>query len=78
MSNYVAASVLHVHQHLQGRPIASSGGICRAEGLTPATVNKALDHLVGLGLVKEITGGQRNRLFAYDRVVKILAEGTEP
>ena len=46
--------------------------------LTPATVNKALDYLVGLDLVKEITGGQRNRLFAYHRVLKVLAEGTEP
>jgi len=48
------------------------------EQLSPATVNKALDQLVGLGRVKEITGGQRHRLFAYERVLKILAEGTAP
>jgi Fic family protein len=75
-STRVAASVSTIHHYLQGHPIASSGAICKAEGLSPATVNKALDHLVGLGLVKEITGGQRNRLFAYERVMKILAEGT--
>jgi len=77
-STRVAASVLTIHHYLQSHPIASSGAICKAEGLSPATVNKALDHLVGLGLVKEITGGQRNRLFAYERVMKILGEGTEP
>lgn len=77
-STRVAASVLQVHHYLQGHPISSSNAICKAEQLSPATVNKALDHLVGLRLVKEITGGQRNRLFAYERVLKILAEGTEP
>ena len=71
-----AASVVKVHHHLQGHPIASAGAIGKAESLSPATVNKALDHLVGLRLVKEITGGQRNRLFTYERVLKILAEGT--
>ena len=77
-SKRVAASILQVHHYLQGHPISSSNAICKAEGLTPATVNKALDYLVGLDLVKEITGGQRNRLFAYHRVLKVLAEGTEP
>jgi Fic family protein len=73
----LAGSVLQVHHYLQARPIASSSAICKAEGLSPATVNKALGHLVGVGMVREITGGQRNRLFAYDRALKILAEGTE-
>ena len=31
-----------------------------------------------LGLVKELTGGKRNRLFCYDRYMKILSEGMEP
>lgn len=74
----VAGSVLRVHHFLQGRPVATSAAIAKAESLSPATVNKALDHLVEAGLVKELTGGQRNRLFAYQAVLKILAEGTEP
>lgn len=74
----VAGSVLRVHHHLQSRPVTTSSAISKAERLSPATVNKALEHLVHLGLVREITGGQRNRLFAYKSVLKILAEGTEP
>jgi hypothetical protein len=31
-----------------------------------------------LGIVKELTGGRRNRVFAYDRYLAILNEGTEP
>jgi Fic family protein len=73
----VAPSVLQVYHHLQGRPIRSSAAIGEAAGLTPATVNKALEHLLAIGVVKEITGGQRNRLFAYEQELEILAEGTD-
>ncbi len=72
-----AGSLLQVHHHLQGRPICAAGDISKAETLSPATVNKALEHLIALGMVREITGGQRNRLFSYDQVLKILTEGTE-
>jgi len=74
----LAASVVQVLHYLQGHPISSSAAICKTEGLTPATANKALDHLVKLGLLKEITGGLRNRLFSYERVLNVLSEGTEP
>jgi Fic family protein len=78
LNKRAAASSLQVHHHLQGHPISTSSAICQATGLTPATVNKALDHLGSLGILKEITGGQRNRLFTYGRVLELLSEGTEP
>ena len=31
-----------------------------------------------LGVVREITGRQRNRLYAYDRYLAILSEGAQP
>jgi hypothetical protein len=34
--------------------------------------------LVNIGLVGELTGFRRNRIFAYDRYLAILGEGTEP
>ncbi len=73
----IAGSVLQVHHYLQGRPIASASAIGDAENLSPATVNKALKALTELGIVREITGGQRNRLFAYGQVLHVLSEGTE-
>ena len=36
------------------------------------------DALVGLGIAQEITGGQRNRLFAYEDYLTILSEGADP
>ena len=31
-----------------------------------------------LGIVRELTGKRRNRLYGYDRYLEILSEGTEP
>ena len=42
------------------------------------TAAKALETLANLGIAREITGGQRNRLFAYDAYLAILSEGAEP
>ena len=73
----IAGSALRVHHHLQGRLLSSARHLGQSEHLSPATINKALDRLSNLGIVHEITGGQRNRLFAYDQALKILMEGTE-
>lgn len=37
-----------------------------------------MEKLVNLGIVKELTGGRRNRVFAYDQYLALLNEGTEP
>ena len=34
--------------------------------------------LVGLGIVRELTGQRRNRVFVYDAYLKILNEGGQP
>ena len=41
-------------------------------------VSTAMRVLSDLGIVREITGQRRNRLFAYDEYLSILSEGTEP
>lgn len=37
-----------------------------------------MDALVHLGIARELTGKRRHRIFAYDRYVAILSEGTNP
>jgi Fic family protein len=73
-----AGSALRVHHELQRRPLISVPALCHSSGLTPPTVGKALAGLEGLGVVREVTGRRRNRVFAYDRYLAILAEGTKP
>lgn len=71
------ASTLQVHRTLVEHPIATSGWLVEKTGITPATVNKALNHLVRLGIVRELTAKRRNRLFSYSEYIEILNEGTE-
>jgi Fic family protein len=73
----VPGSVLQVHHALRSRPVSTSAAIAAQEHLAPATVNAALTRLVDLGIARELTGGQRNRLYAYDQALQILREGTE-
>jgi Fic family protein len=72
-----AASALAVQHALQRQPIATSNSLVAATGLTPATVNKSLTHLVDLRIVRELTKRKRGRVFAYRRYVDELNAGLE-
>ena len=67
-----AGSALAVHQALQRQPLATSAALVKATRLTPATVNKSLDHLSVLEIVSELTQRQRGRVFSYRRYVELL------
>ncbi|MCC5844934.1 MAG: Fic family protein [Verrucomicrobia bacterium] len=73
-----AKSARQIHQELLRRPLATSPELAHRTGLTAITVNRALDHLCTLEILREITGQRRNRVFAYPRFLAILQEGTEP
>lgn len=73
-----AASVLRVFQHMQRNPIVSIPTTAQKIGLSAPTVAKSLDHMRRLGILREITGRQRHRLFVYEGYLGILNEGTEP
>ena len=73
-----AAATAHtVHRALMERPIATSSWLSEKTGVTPATVNKGLGHLERLGIVRELTGRDRNRLFSYSAYIDILNRGTD-
>jgi len=73
-----AASALRVHQFMQTRPIISIPAAAEKLSLSAPTVAKSIEHMIRLGLLREITGKQRHRLFVYDPYLAILNEGTEP
>ena len=55
------------------QPIASVNKLIELTGISAATVGKTLDALEQqLGIVKEITGQKRNRVFAYTAYIEIL------
>lgn len=73
-----AGSALRVHQALKERPILPMPEVCRRTGLSFPGATSAMELLTDLGIARELTGKRRNRLFAYDRYLAILNEGTEP
>ena len=73
-----AGSALRVHEALMARPIQSLASAAKATGLSFSGASAAMRLLVDLGIGRELTGKPRDRLFAYDRYLADLAEGTEP
>ena len=73
-----ASSALRAFNVLCERPVITLNEICRRTGISFPTATKSMTNLVALGIVLELTGGRRNRIFAYDRYLAILNEGTEP
>jgi len=74
----ISATVLRVHDLLQQRPIISITAACKALELTHPAVNKSLRKFEEMGIVREITVRQRNRLYLYDAYMAVLSEGLEP
>ena len=66
-----------VHRAMLERPMASPNWVQEKTQLSPATVNACLRELEQLGIVKEITGRKRNRLYSYEAYIRIMSEGTE-
>lgn len=73
-----AASALRVFNVLRERPLVTLNEVHRRAGISFPTATKGMNALVELGIVRELTGRRRNRVFAYDRYLSILNEGIEP
>ena len=67
-----------MHEALRQRPVASIGRLVEQTRLTVPTVTAALRGLESTGIVREITGRQRNRLYSYESYLALLQQGTEP
>lgn len=72
----LAGSALRVHDALKARPVTSMQELRGRAGLSFPGVSAGMDLLVELGIARELTGKRRNRVFAYDRYLAILNEGT--
>lgn len=73
-----AASALRLHELLQKRPILSIPAAAKELAISEPTTQKSLQHLETLGIVKEITGKQRRRLYSYVGYLSLLNQGTDP
>jgi Fic family protein len=73
----ISGSAHLIHKALLERPIVSPKWIQEKVKLSPATVNACLKELEKLGVVNEITGQKRNRLYSYAKYIDIMNQGIE-
>jgi Fic family protein len=71
-------SLRQVYASLRQRPLVGIPQLAARAQVSFPTAAKAMERLVALGIAREVTGGRRNRVFAYDAYLAILGEGAEP
>lgn len=72
------AAMLTIHRYLRKHPISNTSNIKERTGLSLPTILRALVELEALDIVKEMSGKERNKVFAYSEYLGILSAGTEP
>jgi len=63
---------------LSHRPLQSIKDMANGLDLSYPAVSRSLEALENLGIVREITGRQRNRIYAYQAFLELLNEGAQP
>ncbi|MEO1610034.1 MAG: Fic family protein [Pseudomonadota bacterium] len=72
------AAVMSIHNYFQSHPISNTTKIKEACNLSLPTVLRSLALLEKQGIIEEITGKDRHKIFAYRAYLSILSQGTEP
>lgn len=67
-----AGNALRLFSILQRRPVVSVPAAAGQLDLSAPTVRSAIENLMDLGVVREITGKQRDRVFAYGGYLDLL------
>lgn len=70
-----AGSALQVFELLRDRTALNVPRAAQQLGLTWPTVNSAMKRLEALGIAREMTGRARDRVYVYDRQLRILNDG---
>ena len=71
-----AGSSLRIHEAFKARPLLTLTEAVARSGLSFPAASAGMEQLVRLGVSSEVTGKKRNRVYAYDRYLALLAAGT--
>jgi Fic family protein len=72
-----APSILRLFDVLFQKPMLSTKDIAQKLDVSRQTANTLAGKLLDIGVVKEITGQQRHRVFAFKEYLDVIAEGTK-
>ncbi len=70
-------SALKIHAYLLKKPFLSITKAAKTLKISVPTITNAVQKLVEIGLLKELTGHSRNRLYVYTKYMAILTTGTK-
>ncbi len=73
-----ARNALLAFQAFRRRPILNITQVAAETNLSFPTANSMAELLVRQGIVREVTGKQRNRLFVYQDYLNMLDDGQAP
>jgi Fic family protein len=73
-----AGSALRLHQLLQKQPLLTIRRAAQRLRVSLPTAATTLARLEELGIVREVTGRPRDRLFTYQEYLEIISQGDEP
>lgn len=75
VSGKPTGAVLAIHNYLRANPITSTTKIKEACNISLPTVLRSLSSLEKLGIVREVTGKERHKIFVYNNYIDILNSG---
>lgn len=64
--------LMSIMEFLYQKPVINAIKIIEITGVSQATAYKILEELVGLQILKEITGGKRGKIFVFDTYIKLF------
>lgn len=67
-----ASNAQKVIQQLYHNPITNADRVSKAAGISSPTAYSLIDALESKGIVREITGAQRGRMYVFDEYVKLF------
>jgi Fic family protein len=73
-----APSALRVHELMQASPIVTIRTVREKLAVSFPTASTALENLARIGVVRETTGRQRGRIYAYSDYLGLLDRGADP
>lgn len=73
-----AARLLGVVDYLFERPILTTSQIQKEQEVSFGTAQKYVEQLQDAGLLREITGQARNRVYQADQILQVLEESLDP
>jgi Fic family protein len=77
-SDRTTSAARRLHEYLSRRPMTTIRTAANALGVSYPTISTALRYLGDLGIVAEVTGRKRDRVFVYQRYLSLVNGGTSP